>query len=326
MLAFADADVIKMAQEDFVPVAADDWYQRRRQDAEGEFFRKVADQGPRKGEGGATRQGIYVCTASGKLIGYRNAQDATVMRGVLKKALKDWNALSADERKPGAVQVPEFSKPDPKYHRIPPKDGLVVSVYTRILDRTDKGEFCVGTCGFKGGDQAAHDHLWLTADEWRDLVPKEAKKGDTIAVPERLILRIARFHLIDNTRGEPPQWERKHVHTAQMKLIVEETSGKKTRLRVEGRFLIASGADPTTAERGFDAHVLGFIDADNGKVTRFDMVVVGDHWGSGTFTGGARPGRTPLGVAFSLAAGNSPADQVPPQGSRFLRGYYEAEK
>ena len=40
-------------------------YQRRRQDAEGEFFRKVADQGPRKGKGGATRQGIYCFTASG---------------------------------------------------------------------------------------------------------------------------------------------------------------------------------------------------------------------------------------------------------------------
>src|SRR5437868_10652603 len=98
-----------MATKDYVSVAADDWYQRRRQDAEGEFFRKVADQGPRKGQGGSTRQGIYVCTASGKLLGYRNAQDAAVMRGVLKQALKEWKALPADERKPGAVEVPEFS-------------------------------------------------------------------------------------------------------------------------------------------------------------------------------------------------------------------------
>ena len=44
--AFADREIIRLAAEDFVPVTADDWYQRRRQDAEGEFFRKVADQGP----------------------------------------------------------------------------------------------------------------------------------------------------------------------------------------------------------------------------------------------------------------------------------------
>ena len=48
-LAFSDPEIIKLATEDFVPVTGDDWYQRRRQDAEGEFFRKVADQGPRKG-------------------------------------------------------------------------------------------------------------------------------------------------------------------------------------------------------------------------------------------------------------------------------------
>ena len=52
-----------MAKEDFVAVSADDWYERRRQDAVGAFFRKVADQGPRKGAGGGTRQGIYCLTA-----------------------------------------------------------------------------------------------------------------------------------------------------------------------------------------------------------------------------------------------------------------------
>src|SRR5438045_9176986 len=113
-----------MAQEDFVPVAADDWYQRRRQDAEGEFFRKVADQGPRKGEGGGTRQGIYVCTASGRLLAYRNHQDPDVMRGVLKQALKEWKALPAAERAPGAVAVAAMDKPDPAYHRAAPRGGL----------------------------------------------------------------------------------------------------------------------------------------------------------------------------------------------------------
>ena len=29
----------------------------------------------------------------------------------------------------------------------------------------------------------------------------------------------------------------------------------------------------------------------------------GDHWGEGAWTGGARPGRTPFGVAFELSAG-----------------------
>ena len=33
-LAFSDAEIVRMATEDYVPVACDDWYQRRRKDAD----------------------------------------------------------------------------------------------------------------------------------------------------------------------------------------------------------------------------------------------------------------------------------------------------
>ena len=83
--------MIRLATEEFIPVAADDWYQRRRDDAEGKFFRSVADQGPRKGIGGDTRQGIYCLTADGKLLAYRNAgQLPDVMRTTLQQALVAW--------------------------------------------------------------------------------------------------------------------------------------------------------------------------------------------------------------------------------------------
>src|SRR5262245_33817025 len=101
-----------MAKEDFVPVAADDWYQRRRQDAEGEFFRKVSNQSPRKNAGSSTRQGIYMFTAEGHLLGFRNHRDPSVMRSVLQQALKEWRKLPAEQRKPGAVKVDDLGKPD----------------------------------------------------------------------------------------------------------------------------------------------------------------------------------------------------------------------
>ena len=104
--AFSDPDVLKMAREDFVAVTADDWYQRRRRDAEGEFFRKVAGQGPRKGEGGSTRQGIYVLTADGELLSYKNAgQLAEVTREELRRGLDKFRKLPAARREPGAVEV-----------------------------------------------------------------------------------------------------------------------------------------------------------------------------------------------------------------------------
>src|SRR5437870_12281519 len=116
-----------MATADYIAVAGDDWYQRRRQDAEGDFFRKVADQGPRKGEGGATRQGIYCLTADGQLLAYKNAgQDADVMREVFRRGLNVWNKLPRDRRAPGAIKVDDTARNDPRYSRTLPPGGTII--------------------------------------------------------------------------------------------------------------------------------------------------------------------------------------------------------
>jgi hypothetical protein len=325
VLTFADAEIIRLACEDFVPVAGDDWYQRRRQDPEGEFFRKVADQGPHKGAGGSTRQGIYCLTADGKLLAYRNHQDPKVMRQVLKQALAEWKKLPGARRKPGAVEVVEPAKVDQRYTLTLPQGGLIVNVYTRVLDRDEKGALCSGTSSKAGGDRPAHDHLWLTQAEWKALIPAKAKKGDTLPMPAKVALRIFRFHLLDNTRGEPPLWHKHEVRSGKITLTVEEVGAKGVRLRLDGSALLATEADTAKAKRGFEVRLLGYLDYNAGskKIDRFNLVAVGEHWGESNLTHGARPGRTPLGIAFELASGNSPADLVPPQAARYLPGYLD---
>jgi hypothetical protein len=318
-----------MARNDCVPVTGDDWYQRRREDAEGEFFREVADQGPRKGEGGATRQGIYLFTAGGKLLAYKNAGQAPdVMREVLKQGLREWNKLPAAERRPGAVRLESLPKEDHRYTRHLPPGGLVVDVFTRILDPDPKGGLCRGTCTVAGGDKAARDHVWLTEAEWRSFVPTQAQKGEQFPVPPVVARRISRYHLVDNTRGEPSFWEAKDVRSCTMTLTVEEATAAGVRLRLDGAVVLATGADLSRAKRGFEARLLGYIhyDALQKVLDRFDVVAVGDHWGGGRYTGGARPGRTPLGVAFTLAPRDSLARQVPPQGARDLGEYLSKGK
>jgi hypothetical protein len=313
-----------MATEDYVAVAADDWYQRRRDDAEGQFFRKVADQGPRKGEGGSTRQGIYCLTADGKLLAYKNAgQDANVMRDVLKQGLREWQKLPEERRKPSAVKIEDAGKTDSRYSRTLPPGGLVVNVYTRILDYNDQKELCHGTCKSLGGDRPARDHLWLTEADCKALVPAGLKKGDQLALPVKVAERILRFHLVDNTRGEPPHWTREQIRSQKLTLTVEEATATIVQLRLDGSALLATNADPAKADRGFDVRLVGAIQYDVAKkaIDRFDVVAVGDHWGEGTYTRRARPGRRPLGVAFELSSGKAPADQVPPQGARDLRTY-----
>lgn len=313
-----------MATEDYVAVAADDWYQRRREDDEGEFFRKVANQGPRKGEGGATRQGIYCFTAAGQLLAYKNAGQAPdVMRDVLKNGLAAWNKLPPAERKPGAVQVDGPRVLDATYARNPPAGGLVVNVFTRALDRDANGKFCDAKCKTGSGDEVGRDHLWLTQVEQQSLAPVNATVGQRIPLSRAIAERILRFHLVDNTRGEPPMWRVADIRTCDINLTVESVNAVGVTLRMQGHVLLATSEDPQDAQRGFDAKLTGQVHYDSAKrkIDRFDLIAIGDHWGEGSFTRGARPGRTPLGVAFELASEKSLDFLVPPQGARELADY-----
>jgi hypothetical protein len=312
-----------MASRDYVPVAGDDWYERRRQDAEGRFFRSVADQGPRKGQDGSTRQGIYCFTADGQLLAYRNAgQNPDVMRDSLRQGLRAWQQLPGERRLPGAVKVSDPDKSDPRYTRTPPHGGQIVNVYTRILER-DHGDWCKGTCKTLGGDQAARDHLWLTAAECKALVLANAKAGARFTLLPAVAERMLRFHLTDNTRGEPPFWRREDIRSQQLMLTVEQVTVAVVRLRLEGFVLLSTGRNPSQAGRGFDVRLLGHLEYDRGKqaLERFDVVAVGEHWGEGNYTRGARLGRQPLGIIFELASGNSGADFVPPQAAREIGVY-----
>src|SRR5437867_11155615 len=116
-----------MATEDYVPVTGDDWYQRRRDDAEGRFFRTVSDQagrGSRDASGGSTRQGIYCFSAIGKLLAYKTAGQAPdVMRDVLRHGLAAWRRLPEAERRPGTIKIEDVQKLDGRYTRTPPAGG-----------------------------------------------------------------------------------------------------------------------------------------------------------------------------------------------------------
>ena len=75
----------------------------------------------------------------------------------------------------------------------------------------------------------------------------------------------------------------------------------------------AAFADSVRRGEAGSAFQIHFVDA---------LVALGDHWGEGQYTRGARPGRQPLGVAFELTKGEAPADRVPPQGARMAQTYF----
>lgn len=315
--AFADPEIIKMCRNDFVPVTGDDWYQRRRKDAEGAFFRKLTEA---VGKQGHTYQGIYLFAADGTALAYKNSgHDPQFTRDMMRQALAAFARLPA--ARPGAVKVEGAGEPDPDYSRAPPDGGLILKAYTRILDFKGS-EYVPGTCKAFGGEKAARDHVWITRDEVAALAPAKADVGFRYPVPPKLVERLARYHLIDNTRGEPELWRPQDIRAKRMSLVVTAATDDSVDLRFDGEALLATEADPSKAERGYEVRLFGVLRYRPAKGTfdRFDLTAVGTHWGEHSHNSPARPGKSLLGQSFELA-GDKPGDRVPPQGIRD-RGSY----
>ena len=301
MLVFANAEVKKLLKEEFVTVAADDWYQRRRKDKVGEFFAKVVDQSPRKGV--HTKQGHYIFTATGKLLGFNNNRGPEKRLAMIKDALSEWDKLPKDVRK---VDVPERGKNDQGFYRELPKGGQIVKVYTRCLE--ERSGRLQKLADNKIGNLSAVDHLWLQHSEVRQLGNLIVSGGGPIS--NAVSLRIAKFHLRDNTRGEPREWKSNEVKEWSLK---GDGQGK-----VSGNFLIGS-AD---GQMGYQGKIEGMILVDKGRLAKFDLLVLGKHWGNSRYTQGARPGKAPMGQVFRLSDGKRASDRIPPQGIRWAPGYW----
>ena len=286
---FADEEIVNLLKTRFIPVAIDQAYQRRQKDAEGDFYRKIAGQGPRNDFRGTT-QGLYAATADGRLLGYNNNRTPERVMQMIQSALKSF--------RPSKARPIDSGSPDPRYNPEPPEGGLVVRVRAQVLDgyeeTNDRWQRIFQNA-------LSRDNFWITQPEHAALVRGE--------LPLSLQRRLVRFHLIDNTRGEPPMWNEKEIR----KLNLELTDG-----RLSGTVHLETAA----GDRGYQAELFGFVETTGQNVSRFDVIAKGKFWGEGRYTRGAPKGKFPLAVSFSLADGTDVADRIPPQGSRgWVPGY-----
>lgn len=209
---------------------------------------------------------------------------------MLNRALKDY--------KPSDVAALQRGTTDERYNPVPPKGGLVVRVQTKVIDGYEKTNVKWREI-FQ--QSISRDNLWITKIEHQMLVRGE--------FPKSLQSRIARFHLVDNTRGEPPMWRAEELREIDLKLNQNKLTG-------QAKLATESG------DRTFDVQLSGTLEVKDDKVTRFEIVAQGDFKGEGRYTRGAPKGKFPLAVFFTLADGTDIADSIPPQGSRgWVQGY-----
>jgi len=291
-----------MLKDDFVAVAIDQWYQRRQKDAEGDFYRKVASQGPRS-DFEKTTQGRYLCTADGKLLAYNNNRGPEKIRELMKTALVKFNAEQNVAADPIDGESQEFDM-------TPPDGGLILRVHSKVLE----GYAAAEAEGWRKVfvDAVGRDNCWLTAEENSELA-KTILDSDNgaVEIPGIIAKRIARYHLIDNTRGEPPRWKLSEIKKLEMTL-----SGGELRGQVH--------LETSDGKRGFIAELIGQVAQVDGKVSQFDVIAKGEFWGKGPYTGYAPPGRFPLVVAIRIGDGSDVADRIMPHGAKgWIEGYYK---
>jgi hypothetical protein len=270
---FSDPDIIALLKDQFIPAAVDNHHIEKQKDAEGDFYRSVA-----------SHQGEYIFTAEGKMLGSTNTHSASHLKGLMLKALKEFQ--------PPAAPAAAGAAPDARFHRAPPEGGLVVKVTSKVLGGYEKStkrnvEIFQESLG--------RDNLWIEADEAKALIAG--------AFPDSLKKRIASYHLVDNTRGEPPWWRRDEIRTIDLELGKDGVVKGKVHL------------ETAKADRGFTGEILGFVTVTDGKITRFDLVAKGEAWGAGRYNGGQPAGKYPLGFAFTISEAKSAADRLLPQGA-----------
>ena len=229
------------------------------------------------------------------MLGFTNHRNADRVKQVLSNAL--------DKFQPIDFVPPEAKRFDPRWTYQPPAGGLIVRVHAKVLggyEPTDN----VWRKAFQTA--LSRDNLWVTAQEHSALIAGQ--------LPDSLAHRIARFHLVDNTRGEPPMWKPSEIKSLQLSLNAGRLSGTFHLETADGK-------------RGFQGDVVGVVETENDQVTRFDMVARGPFWGEGPFTGGAPKGKFPFAIAFTLSDGKDEADKVRPQASRgWVDGYLRTER
>jgi hypothetical protein len=283
--------------ERFVPIADEVWRLQQGDAADSVWFQRVAQQGHAR-EFAGSKQGVYACTADGRLLASGNPLGAAQAAALLRSALAAWEALGVAAR---AAPPPEI-RAARRWEDLCPGDGLVLERIARDL---------AADAGPRTGRRSEFnvDHVWFSEEEARSFVPPRPRPGAAHDLPPALAERLARFVFVDNVRGQTGAFRAEQVREATLRATVRVNLNGIVVLRLDGSAgAVVEGERP----RGVRVRVLGRarFDLEAGRFLAFDLVAKGVRWGSTSINERyGDPG--PAAIAFWLALA-PPGRCVPP--------------
>ena len=332
---FSDQRVIDFIAEHFVPVTTDINRSQHSKDAEGRYFRKIAEQGHYAGrtKPTATRQGLYVATASGHLLASVNSTRVDDVLKMMKQAVAKGQQRQALGLTGSEKKIRKKSHRDKNYSFPFPKGGIILRAVCRDLPRPSDPAFKNWRHNF--------DNVWLTGDEVAQFKPvsadgkgkpKAASKGQKYKIDDAVIGRLAQFHFVDQVNGEASSWDESDVKHASLNAVVVEVDDDIVKIKLTGR---AKCVKPPTGnrnpflgtridkDRGVDLKVLGYLvyHVQKDQFTSFELVAHGERWGTATYNFRQKDmGPEPIGFAFRLLE-TKPENMTQPK--FLLWGYFD---
>lgn len=300
--------------------------ERQREDADGEFVRATKCVAIT-----ATGHVHVVTAATTDLKSIPLIPDKKTTEKSLVKALKAFQALPEEDRKPSKLDIGAKAVDVKRSPPAAPTDVLFVRLFNRQLGRGDKGELrytlpedyepTIRKSAARYGEPG-NDFMWVPANEWKALVPAEPKKGIEIAAPAAFALRLYRYHL-DPARGlaENQNFRTTPLDAGKLTVTVTDIADGKIQLRLTGlvNLLQKRGSDERKWLR-YEPALLGHLTYDTARkaFTRFDIVALGHVTGAPTGENlqGYRPGSHPLGVAFELVDTPTKSERLAPRAAR----------
>lgn len=280
--------------------AADEVYRLQGgDDPECQLFQYVAKQGHYAAKGGS-QQGIYCLAPSGILLASTNATQAAPVAQTMRRALDAWNKLPRERRL--LAQDPNGwtgkLERDERYY---PIGGLILRQYVRDLPH----KLLPNDWRGKAWNQ---DIAWFRREEAAQFLPSKFEVGATSLLPNPLIRRLAKAHLVDMVRGQTRAFSESEIKMAYLKSTVTGVRGRTIEVRFDGETRADSGS------HGMALKLIGgaAYDLNAQKFIRFELVAAGNRWGGTQYNARGNEPPSPIGIAFTLA-GNSMSDLLAPE-------------